>query len=103
MAASVWADRNCVLFFLARARASSSVRRTTGEAGGVSCWVLVAGTVPEEAGASWAAEISTRHSKHAATEAQNRTRMRREFIILRSWTGRKQAHGKEECTLTKPR
>src|SRR5436309_15323035 len=81
---SVWEARNCGLFFLARARASSSVRRSTGGAGVVGCWTLLAGKVLVGAGDSCAPALLTRGTSRAVTEAHDRMRVRSAFINLDS-------------------
>src|SRR5713226_7410259 len=98
MAASVCAARNCVLFFLALARASSRVRRRICDA---PVCVCCAAEVLAGGGISWAAALRGEAKKRAATETQNRTSMRHDFIKSRLLGRTKQAHGKEESNLAR--
>src|SRR5258708_38463375 len=83
MAASVCAARNCVLFFLALARASSRVRRRICDAPVGVCCPACAAEVLAGGGISWAAALREEAKKRAATESQNRTRMRDDFMKTR--------------------
>src|SRR5258708_39874811 len=99
MAASVCAARNCVLFFLALARASSRVRRRICDAPVTVCCAACAAGVLAGGGVSWAAALREEAKKRAATETQNRTSMRHEFMrssLLRR-TG--QDHRNDDCDL----
>src|SRR5258707_3250120 len=83
MAASVCAARNCVLFFLALARALSRVRRRICDAPVGVCGAACAAEVLAGGGISWAAALREEAKKRAATETQNRTSMRHDFIKSR--------------------
>src|SRR6266478_8756640 len=101
MAASVCAARNCVLFFLALARASSRVRRRICDAPVGACCAACAAEVVAGGGISWAAALREEAKKRAATETQISPSTRHDTIKSRLLGRTKQAHGKEESNLAK--